>query len=369
MISIRCSGLPLLFSCASSGDDEVLIDRRFEASDLGNAVHDAMELVVVGMAPDLDSLALRWAVDRDDLGRLVWYGRKAWAEIEAAYPDPRTEVPVSVTTDLFRLTGHIDILAEPVPREANFADWKSGYLDADYVHQLFGYAACLILSGKYDVVRGSVVWLRDQEIENYTFTREVVMAWLPRLAEQLERRGRFTLGKHCTYCPRSHSCVAVIQDSRRTVATLSAEDFAPDRINATIASLAPSDRVAIFREAKRVAALAEQAKAAIRLNVIQSGGELDAGDGWILRVVDEPGRRVLDTEKTWPILEAHLNEAEVASVIDVSASRFEEIVAKRAGKGHGAKAKRALEDELQTAGAISRGSVHKLVERRKREET
>jgi len=235
------------------------------------------------------------------------------------------------------------------------------------VHQLFGYATCLILSGEYDVVSGSVVWLRDQEIEPYRFTREIVEAWIPRLVGQLGKRGRFTLGKHCTYCPRSHSCEAVIRDSRRTVAALGAEDFAPDRIHDTIAALSPADRVAIFREAKRVAALAEAAKSAIRLNVIQSGGELDAGDGWVLKVVEERGKRKLDTLKTWPLLEAHLNDEEVASVIDVSPSRFEDLVAKKAGKGKGAAAKRALEDELEAAGAVSGGTIEKLVERRRKD--
>ena len=367
MISLRCSALPLIFACPNSGDDPLRIDQRNEASDAGSAVHEAMQSYVCGLEPDLDALALRWGCDRDEIGRLTWAGRQAWAELAPSFPDAETEVAVraelALSSDVVDLTGHVDLISRLGTR-AHALDWKSGRLDHDYYAQVAGYAACLILGEGYEEVVITVVWLREGEAETYTFDRATIAAWLERFDAQLHRHG-YVLGSHCQFCPRGHSCEAVIADARRASAVFGQEEFTPDRIAATVAALPPAARVELYRQAKRVEALASAARQAVRLNVIQSGGELDAGDGWVLKISEEGGRREVDTVKVWPLLEAHLNDDEVPTVIDVSASRFEDLVAKRAGRGKGAAAKRALQDEMKAADAVKQGTVLKLVERRK----
>ncbi len=364
MIRIRASAAPLLFSCASSGDDELLIDYENPGANLGNATHDAMESEVQGERADLDAIALRWTCEREELGRLVWYGRQLWQDMAPGYANPQTEVPVFYKGPDIELTGHIDVIAR-YPKRVLITDWKSGYLDKNFYHQLMVYAVCLILSEGYEEVVASVGWLRDQEQEHYTFTRPIVVAWLDRLREQVKRKGRYTIGSHCPHCPRSHSCPAALADARQAVTIFSSEAFSSVAIAPTLAELPESERVRLFRQAKAVLKLGEAAKTAIRLNVIQNGGHIDSGDGWLLKVKEEVSRRRLDTAKVCDIIEAHLNEDEKASVIDVSLSRFEEIVAKRAGKGHSATAKRALIDEIVAADALNVSTTQKLVERRK----
>lgn len=367
MISLRCSGLPLLFSCASSSDDDLLIDAAFEAADVGSAVHEAMRSVVLGLDPDLDAVALRWGCDRDEVGRLTWYARKAWAELAPSFPDPVTETTVSLRhKSVFELTGHVDLFARIGESEAALLDWKTGRVDGDYYAQLAGYATCLILGDGYKRVTATVVWCREQEAETYVFDAKAVEAWVLRLIGQLSRRGKYTVGAHCAHCPRSHSCAAVQAKVRESVVLFRSAEWSTDAVAATLDGLPPNERVALFRQAKLVAALAESAKAAVRLNVIQNGGELDAGDGKVLKIVEEPGKRVIDTEKAWPILEARLDDgSEIASVLDVSASRLDDLVAKKAGKGKGAGAKRDLRAELEAAGALTQGTTLKLTERRK----
>jgi len=368
MKTVRCSSLPLLFACPSALDDDLLIEHRFEASTVGSAVHEAMREVVGGFPPDLDALALRWACDRDELGRLVWAGRQAWEALAPSFPDAETEIETAAPIrDWLTLTGHIDVAAI-VGDEARIGDFKSGRLDSDHGHQLLGYATCLLTEHR-DLSRVvvTVIWLRSQEVETRTFTRADVEAWSGRLVDAVAGAGRrYVVGSHCEHCPRSHSCAAVQAKARESVALLQREEWATDAMARTLEGLAPAERVGLYRQAKLVASLAESAMSAVRLNVIQNGGELDAGDGKVLRIVEENGRRTIDTEKAWPILERHLDDgAEIASVVDVSASRLDALVAKKAGRGNGKSAKEALAAELAAAGAVKQSTIQKLVERRK----
>lgn len=110
--TIRCSSLPLLFSCRPALDGDLRIDERNEAADLGSAAHEAMEAIVAGLRPDLDAIANRWTCNRDELGRLAWYGTKAWEALAPSFPDPLSEAQVSATVGGgIELTGHVDLLS------------------------------------------------------------------------------------------------------------------------------------------------------------------------------------------------------------------------------------------------------------------
>ncbi len=111
MKTIRCSSLPLLFACAPALEGDLRVDERNEAADLGSATHEAMEAIVSGMRPDLDAIAKRWSCNRDELGRLAYFGAKAWEQLSASFPDPATEVTVSASLGDLELTGHIDLLS------------------------------------------------------------------------------------------------------------------------------------------------------------------------------------------------------------------------------------------------------------------
>jgi len=365
VIHLRCSGLPLLFACRQAIEGDLHVSERNEAADLGNATHEAAEAMVAGLALDLDALAKRWSCNRDELGRLVWYARKAWEVLAPSFPDDEehsrlAESAVGCTGDGFTLTGHLDMHIISSDGEARIVDWKSGRVDRDYYHQLAGYAACLLADPNINKVTASVVWLRDQEIESYTIDRKIIGQWIDRLKVQLSRKG-YTTGRHCEHCPRSHSCPAVLAKAREGIAT-----FGGDA--ATLAELPSSKVVELYRAAKLVAKAAESAVSSIRLHVILTG-EQDSGDGMALKVVEENGGRDIDVNKAWDIVHGRLKSDDaMASVLNISATALDEAVAKAAGKGAGAAAKRDLAAELEAAGAVTKKTIVKLKEVRKTKE-
>lgn len=242
-------------------------------------------------------------------------------------------------------------------KTARLVDFKTGRLDKDFYHQLAGYAACMLLSDPdLTSVTASVVWLRDQTIESYVIDRAVLDQWLARLRVQLSRT-QYVTGRHCEHCARSHSCPAIQAKAREGIAVLGG---APVDLSA----MTPPEVVKLYRIAKLVTKIAESAVSSIRLHVIQSGPQ-DSGEGTTLDVVEESGGRDIDVAKAWEAIQKRLPEADaMAAVLRVSATALDEAVAKAAGRGNGAAAKRELAAELAAAGAVTMKKIQKLTEKR-----
>jgi hypothetical protein len=363
MISIRCSSLPLLFACRPALEGDLQIDERNEASDLGSAAHEAMEAIVAGVRPDLDAIAKRWSCNRDELGRLSWYGTKAWEVLATSFPDDEEHARLAesevcaVIDGEIRLPGHMDMHTICSDGTARTVDWKSGRVDKDFYHQLAGYAAGLMADPHIHQVTASVVWLRAQEIETYVITRAVLEQWMARLKLQLSRTA-YSTGRHCEFCPRGHSCPAKRAKAAEGIAILTGEPAV------SLEGLPSADIVALYRRARLVERVAESMVASIRLHVIQHGPQ-DSGDGTALQVVEENGGRDIDVGKAWDIIQDRLPDASaMASVLRVSATALDDAVAKAAGKGKGAAAKRDLAAELEAAGAVTMKKISKLSEKR-----
>lgn len=367
-LSLRCSSLPLAFTCPGSVRPPTLrIEEANAAADLGTAVHDVMRRLVndgvtVG-GLDLRVIAQQHGVSESELRPLSWYGAKAWDEIRGTMPDAVAELGHEIHFEEFSLSGHLDVMAES-GETAAVVDFKTGRKDKDHYHQLMGY--CLLTFDKHPAVMtiyASVVWIRDQEIETVTVTREAFNEWFAELtSDVVEWDGAYRTGQHCVYCPRSHECPAMIEAMRRDVSVISA---LPMDLDAGLAGLPAPERVAIFRRAKAITAVCERVIGAVRTNVALSGGLLDAEDGMVLRLHTEGAGRKIDALKAFPILQNVLNDEELASCLDVRISRVEQIVAKNAGRGNGASAKRVLNEKLEAAEAVTRATREVLEEVRK----
>ncbi len=368
MITIRCSSLPLLFACRPALDGDLQIDERNEASDLGSAAHEAMEAIVAGRRPDLDAIASRWSCNRDELGRLAWYGGVVWNGSEKqqalapSFPDDEEHTRLSesevcaVIDGGISLPGHMDMHTICSDGTARTVDWKTGRVDRDFYHQLVGYAAGLMEDLNIHQVTASVVWLRDQSIETYVIDRAILGQWIARLKVQLTRTA-FVTGPHCVNCPRSHSCPAVKAKAREGVEIMTGGTV-------DLADMPPAQVVELYRRARLVAKVAQSMVASIRLHVIQNGPQ-DSGDGKTLQVVEEIGGRDIDVGKAWDIIQARLPDAEaMSSVLRVSATALDDAVAKAAGKGNGAAAKRELAADLESAGAVTMKKLIRLSEKR-----
>lgn len=362
MRDARCSSLPLLMACPASAHGEMSVTETFEASADGSACHEVMALVVQGVTPDLDDIALRWGCDRDELGRLVWFGRKCWTELAPSFPDPETEVEVqAIFPGGGRLTGHIDLMSWPEDGKIHALDWKSGRKAADYYDQVAGYARCLfgMASDALKEVVITIVWLRDQAVETFSFTRESLRDWWERLCAVREAVNDFRTGPHCSFCPRTHDCPALLALVKRDVAMFTAANA-----EEALAAATPAQLVDIRRRAKLVSKFAEHVDDFVR-SLVEQRGPIEAADGAILALVPENGKRVVDTAKAWPVLSERFDYDEMTRIASVSLTKVQEAAAEKApdrGKG---KAKKEIVDALTAAGAIQQGTVLKLKEVRK----
>lgn len=362
-VTIRCSSLPLLFACKPALDGDLQVGERNEAADLGSAAHEAMEATVAGRRPDLDAIANRWTCNRDELGRLAWYGAKSWEVLAPSFPDDEehtrlseSEVCAVIDDGAIELPGHMDMHTICSDGTARTIDWKTGRVDKDFYHQLAGYAAGLMMDPNIHQVTASVVWLRDQTIESYVIDRGILDQWLARLRVQLTRT-QYVTGRHCEFCPRSHSCPAVQAKAREGIAVLGG-------VPVDLSTMTAPEVVKLYRIAKLVTKIAESAVSSIRLHVIQNGPQ-DSGDGTALQIVEESGGRDIDVGKAWDAIQKRLPEADaMAAVLRVSATALDEAVAKAAGRGNGAAAKRDLAADLEAAGAVTKKTITKLSEKR-----
>lgn len=364
--SIRGSAAPLAVLCPGSvRTTAVQIARTNAAAESGREFHERMTRIVRNLPVE---------VPEDDVeGRvLVAHGRACWDGLREAFPAIETEVALSGELSGVRVTGHLDGLSVDVERRrAQVLDWKSGRSDADHNAQLQVYAF-LVFQAYPEVERISVtvVWVREREHETVHLARsEGVGAW----AADFTRRvilwdGVYHPGAHCLHCPRSHECPAVVAEGRRDVAIFAEQPPEQADIEAGVNSLAPDALIALVRRARAVAKMAERVVDAARLRVGRDGEVVGSGSSLVLA---EQSSREVDVGKAWPVLQAHLTDAELAPMLKVSIGKAEDRVAKKAieapgaKRGAGKRAVEAFEAALDAAGAIDRTPTRVLRERRR----
>jgi hypothetical protein len=208
--------------------------------------------------------------------------------------------------------------------------------------------------------------VRDQEYEHYSMNREGLYAWLARIEEELVQwDGVYRPGTHCQYCPRSHECPAANALARRDFAIVADRDL-PGRIEdaETLQQMVrdePDRVVAILEKADFAAKVAERVRGAIKAEVMRNGAIVGGGKRLMLQSSE---KRHLNVLQAFPVLTAELGDEEMAEVLTISLSKAEGLVKKKAGKGNGAGAVRALQAKLDEAGAIETSTTVSLVVRR-----
>lgn len=346
---MRCSSLPLLWICPGVGrtDDGVLVDAHNEASEDGTACHRLMASWPDGEAPKecVDELS--------EEARIGYYtAAKMWREQISAWM-PASEAEVEVEAD--GLTGHIDVLSvDETKRKAAVVDWKTGRKDASHKHQGFGYAFLVLRDYAVDEVTVHFAWARTQELESYTVSRARAEQWNRERIERIEHwDGKYTTGDHCAHCPRGTACPARSQLVRSEVEALTGPST-PD-----VTAMEPAQLVDFHRRLKVLETVLKSAQSNVRAEV-EKRGEVLSDDGHVLHLVEENGPRAVDTLKAWPALSRELEREELASCLTVSIGDVEQIVSRKAGRGNGAQAKRALAAELEAAGAVTQVKQFKL---------
>jgi hypothetical protein len=339
-----------------------------EPADEGNAGHEVMRQIAETDATNLDLVDLvaigqRFGVDPDELRSLAWNGLWVWKQIREAFAGAKGEADLAAEIGSVTLTGHVDLLSirDDV---AHLIDWKFGRVDRDHAEQVRGYAA-LVLRRYPEVQRVSmaIAWMRDRELEPYSMTREQLPAWEARFTGELaDWDGVFHPGPGCWACPRSHECPAMTALARRDVEVLGGEEMAARMVEG-LATLPDAEVVALRRKAKQIAKLIDSLDEAVKMRVDQAGGVLADGAGAELRFT-ESNRRDINPLKAWPVIQGRLDDTEIAGCLKISASSLDDTIAKKAGRGQGAAAKRALQAALEEAQAITLIPSRRLIDAR-----
>jgi hypothetical protein len=315
----------------------------------------------------VESAAADFRVDPTELGMMAKFGAQAWEKLEEFFPSPVCELQMAeeLPGTSVTLSGTPDLFCSD-DQWAVVLDWKGGRRDADYEHQLRGYAALLMLGDDLiETVTATVVWLRDQEVESYTIHRSHLQPWVQTLARNLASTGEFRPGTNCEFCPRSHECPALVAMAKRDAAILG-DLAAVESLTTSVNQMTPARMAELLGKARMVSRFTDTFVSTVRARVSAAGGELDCGDK-TLRIV-ESERREIDTAKAWDVLQGHLPDGALAECLDVRMSAVEKAVAAAAPPRQGAAAKRALAAELESAGAVSTTIVRSLKEFRKKED-
>jgi len=361
-LALRASAMPLAMLCPGSARPaELRINSTNDAAATGTAAHKMFEGLVTTGAIDwerINEVCDELGGDSEEVRMLCAKATRMWPKVRDSFPAALTEIAVDKYLEIegVRITGHIDLLSVfgDMVREA---DWKTGRKDANYSHQLKAYLSMTLLAyPQLASGTATILWVRDGEIENYHMTQADAEAWLADVVKRVVHwDGTYHPGSHCQYCPRFHECPAANALTRTYVASLAEIDV--DQVAATLAKMEPNSVIELYRKAKVVAGISDKVLTAIKAQA----SEMPIDDGeTVLRVVTE-GRRELDPEKAWPVLEnAGFGDADFAACMRLSISKVEKRVAENAGKGAGAAAKRALAQKLELAGAIELNEIHKL---------
>lgn len=362
LLQLRASSLPMAFRCpASVRPSAIPINGTNDAATMGTAVHHAARTLAETGRIDWDvlpAIAAKFGVDEDELRMLCAMATKLWRGVEESFRGAMTEVElVAEPFPNMKLTGHADLLAVAA-NAIRVGDWKFGRKDADYSQQLRGYAAlALLYSPGTEEATGTILWVRDGEIENYTMNRAGLAAWLEELrATVVDWDGVYRPGKQCTFCPRAHECPARAAMVRADVATFTGLDL-------DLASMAPDAIVSLLHKADLVERVAGSVRAAIKEHVERTG-EIVASN--TVLAIEKQERRALDPLKAFPVLEAAgFGDEEFARVMTLKVSEVEKVVASKAARGKGAAAKRALDAALRKAGAVETTETKQLKEQRR----
>lgn len=355
-LNIRCSRLDRAWICAESlnpGDPS--IETPSEPADLGSAFHEWSR--TRGTA-DQEEIATRYNVSADELDRLVAYSMiaerdlKAWfagaaAERALVYQEPWDCPPY----DKIRLAGSVD-RCEVLGESAAILDYKTGRVDTGYEHQQRGYAFLLMRAETgITEVKSATVYVAHGYWKGRTYKVASLESWWHDFKRRLANGiGRFAPGPHCGFCPRRPTCPGVQAYQQSALAVVNDGDTPLELTVENMAVVGPQlaeTRSNVSYIAKRC----EEFMEVLRAQVIEVGGEIPAGDGKVLKII-EVNRRSLDAQKAWPVLARQLNDEQIAGVCKISLSKCQEIVGAKAERGTKGAVRKQLADDLEEAGAV-----------------
>lgn len=374
-IRIRCSSLPHLSFCSAPlepVEGAIRIDPVNSAATLGTVVHSVVrKQIEFGQPGDVASEARNANLPEDmfeEVGPLAGAALAAWKQMAPEFPDPVCEFEMrhefKVGKQTYELTGMADVVAKVTPELARGGDWKSGWnVEKDHYHQMAGYAFLMMMRFEVETVEMNVVNLRNRMIQRFAFTRAELLEWFEEVVKKgiVQNTRVYRPGEHCEHCPINSSCPAVKEMIRGATTALTADGSPID-----LTALAdPAQRLVVGKQIGEIwgklsviTSAVEKFKSAVRDAVKQHGG-VNLGDGRLLSLVPSNVDSI-DVVKAWPIVSEKLTEDELAPCVKITKTKLLEAVGNKAPPRMKAKWQRDLMEELDAAGAVSKGTIYKL---------
>lgn len=333
--------MPRAFECPSSSREaDPHFDAPTEAGDLGTAVHEALQLYSAGERVPLKELAMKHRVERDDLGILYHYGKRAYDALVRHFPSPRAEVDVEGPVSM----GTVDLFQDDPENDRHvYLDWKSGRIRKNHDRQLQGYASAgRETFGRREKYTTVTVWLRFNEYEVVNHDNESLDQFERDYERVLEESAnRYSPGEWCGYCPHQLTCRA-FEGWKRSGAMVLVESAGTD--------ITPDLLARLYPQAMEVEKALKVFKKAVRLEL--QNGDLPLSEKKALHL-GSVRRFQIDPQRAWPVLKKlGFSDDEINRTLSMRKSKIEEVIAEKAAHGLKAKKKaRALED-LEEAGAL-----------------
>ncbi len=343
LLKLRCSALPRVLKCPGSARaPELAIDRENDAAVLGTEAHKWVAQYVSGDDIELSE------IESKDLRILVALAIRMWNQLREYFPGAvaeRTAVTRQFVDHGFSLSGTVDIVARGAGY-TSVADWKTGRVDNDYWAQLMGY--CVLFAEPGDRATGAILWVRDEEVENYTSDQDERDAFLQRITDEVvDWDGVYHPGSHCGFCPRYHECDARTAHDRASLRAFLREESTTD----ILADLPPETQLDLYEQAATVERLAAAVRKGLR-EIVAANGPIKTKSRMLQLVPNN--RTTIEPLQAWPVLDQFgLDDEAKASVIRIAKGELEDVVAKAAPPRQGAAKIRELRAALEEAGALS----------------
>lgn len=367
-LHIRASSTDRAWSCTESlrSGDGPLVDPAGEAAELGSAFHEWSR---TRDTADLEEIATRYGVDREELERLVAYACVAERDLRKWFGDAARERALQYREpwdcapyDSIELTGSVD-RAEVLGERGAILDYKTGLVESGYEHQQRCYAFLLMRAEpEITEVQSAIAYVQHGYWRGRTYKVADLEAWWHDFKRRLANGiNKFAPGPHCGFCPRRPTCPGVEAYNRSALAAVVDEgplfDGSLTIENKEIEGPFVAER---RRKVAYIKQRCDEFLSVLRTRV-QEIGDVPAGDGLVLKIVTQH-RRVLDAQKAWPVLSQQLSEDQIAEACSISISKCQDLVAAGAERGMKGTARQQLAEELDKAGALSTKPVEQLRE-------
>lgn len=318
-------------------------------ADLGSAFHEVISERIVhwernGPEPtEVHKVASKWQVDEFELAQLVARGSVIWKEeLRGRFPSPLSEGYFSFRDEEagIELTGHPDIVSI-VGDEVRLPDFKTGFGDYDFTHQLKGYAFLVMKTyPEVQQVRPTIIKVRAGYADTpELWSRAEIENWWAWLTKHLKNSDEHITGAHCKFCPRVFEC-----EARKTQI-------------AACSWIAKGGKI----EEKNAAECVDTARQMIRdLNAFidQMRVETAAQGGKYGKLtIEEQRRQSIIYKKAKTILLEEIGSDRVNELLTISKTAANKAVREMAAHGKKEIAERALYNRLKDAGALEDDTV------------